>query len=262
MRFASESVDQRLKSERRIFSSQRSAIHFVLSDITLVDLFSDDDFEPRFNQPERVPAENAGRKEEISKLFNSISGDLSGINAWRYQRQISGGIQEFIEALSFEHYLTNRDLITIEDASMLIPGGIQLFEDDYLLGLYDLVGELMRFAITQIATGNLLLSGSEQGSDPKSDDKKETGLPSSQMNIVTDLRELRAQFEALNTNGNGVSSGFGREVEKKRETMQTSVEKVEKAVYSLIVRGKERPEGWIPSSTDDPMASIDSVETY
>lgn len=62
--------------------------------------------------------------------------------------------------------------------------------------------------------------------------------------MLQDLRELRMHFEGLDTSaGNGL---LGKEVGKKMGVMRTCVEKVEVAVCSLIVRGSERPKGWIP----------------
>jgi predicted translin family RNA/ssDNA-binding protein len=106
-----------------------------------------------------------------------------------------------------------------------------LTSDDYILGLFDLSGELMRFAITTMAT-----SGSLPGS-------KDAGYKQ-ERTILMDLRSLRAHFEALDT-----SSAFHSQ--KKMEVMVQSVEKVETAVYGMIVRGSERPKGWIPDPTDD-----------
>ncbi len=54
-----------------------------------------------------------------------------------------------------------------------------------------------------------------------------------------DMRGLRAALESLDT-------GFGpfaKDVEKKADVMRASVEKVEKALYGLTVRGAERPPG-------------------
>ncbi|KAK2855607.1 hypothetical protein FQN49_005017 [Arthroderma sp. PD_2] len=65
--------------------------------------------------------------------------------------------------------------------------------------------------------------------------------------VVSDLRQLRAMFEQLNV-PRGLSGW--KEVDKKMEVMQTSVEKVERAVYGLLVRGKERPSGWMPDLTN------------
>lgn len=189
--------------------------------------------------PASVTKENDSRLSAIDDLFISIADDLHNINAWRYQRQISGGVQEYMEAVSFQRYLETQRLITYEEAQAKIPGGIGLTEDDYVLGLFDLVGELMRFAITTMATKGTLPRGatfSEGDDDANGRD------------ILTDLRALRAQFEALDTSsGTGAgTSSLKREAEKKIEVMRTCVEKVERAVYGMIVRGRERPEGWVP----------------
>lgn len=66
--------------------------------------------------------------------------------------------------------------------------------------------------------------------------------------MLRDLRELRMQFEALDTSmGSGL---LGKEVGKKMGVMRTCVEKVETAVCGFIVRGSERPKGWVPDTTD------------
>ena len=43
---------------------------------------------------------------------------------------------------------------------------------------------------------------------------------------------------------------IAKDVEKKLDIMQASVEKVEKALYGLTVRGAERPKGWMPDVSD------------
>ena len=185
-----------------------------------------------------------------------MAPDLQGINAWRYQRQISGGIQEFIEAISFRHYLQTQRLITIDEAQAEIPDGVELTADDYLLGLFDLVGELMRFAVTSMATTGALPRGSPEESDEGGQGR----------DILTDLRHVRTHFEALDTSSSGVPgsfSGLKKDVEKKMEVMKTCVEKVEKAVYEMIVRGRERPKGWMPEGTEERAGvSREAVESY
>jgi predicted translin family RNA/ssDNA-binding protein len=167
----------------------------------------------------------------MQKQMVAIAPDLTGINAWRYQRQISGGIQEYMEAISFQHYLTHQSLITLDESAILLPEGITLTGDDYVLGIFDLVGELMRFAITTIATTGAL---------PKSSGEDGRGR-----DVLVDLRAVRGAFEALDTTSCG-GTGLGKDVEKKMEVMRTCVEKVEMAVYGLIIRGRERPKGWVP----------------
>lgn len=188
--------------------------------------------------PSKISSEVQERALTIQKQFLSVTPDLAGINAWRYQRQISGGIQEYMEAISFEHYLCYQSLITIDEASKSLPAGVDLTGDDYVLGLFDLVGELMRFAITTMATTGSLpgSKGSEESADGR--------------DILMDLRLLRTSFQALDTTSCG-STGLGKDVEKKMEVMRTCVEKVETAVYGMIIRGRERPRGWVPDLVDE-----------
>jgi hypothetical protein len=40
--------------------------------------------------------------------------DLDRDRFWRYHHQVSPGLQEYIEALSFAHYLEHKTLITFE----------------------------------------------------------------------------------------------------------------------------------------------------
>ncbi|KAI9888057.1 MAG: hypothetical protein M1823_000179 [Watsoniomyces obsoletus] len=211
--------------------------------------------------PKDVTTDITTRKQEISNLFFSISQDVQGSNAWRYQRQISPGIQEYIEALSFEHYLVHQTLITPREASHGIPGHVRLTEDDYVLGIFDLVGEMMRFGITQIATLGFLPGGarSSDGGGMGMNIRPDSSKTPQQRDILTDLRMLRSHFESLNTRTNtgggggnaGGGQGLAREIEKKMEVMKTSVEKVENAVYGIILRGRERPKGWIPTLMTD-----------
>ncbi|KAI9872674.1 MAG: hypothetical protein M1830_001312 [Pleopsidium flavum] len=205
--------------------------------------------------PSNVAKENSARLSSIDDLFLSISSDLQAINAWRYQRQVSGGVQEFMEALSFQHYLETQTLVTYKDAKQKVPGGIGLTEDDYVLGIFDLVGELMRFAITAMATNGYLPGSTSETGEVNS------GVPKS--NILTDLRSLRTYFEGLDTTSSTSSgSALRRDVEKKMEVMKTCVEKVENAVYGMIVRGRERPKGWVPDLADDGGRGREPVESY
>lgn len=49
---------------------------------------------------------------QIERSFAEMRADLEGDQFWRYQRVISPGLQEYIEALSFAHYLTHGTLIS------------------------------------------------------------------------------------------------------------------------------------------------------
>ena len=164
----------------------------------------------------------------IDSLFESILPDIQGLNAYRYQRNISGGIQEFMEALLFQHYLEKQEILTHSDSSRRLPSGTMLTHEDYLLGLFDMSGELMRFAITYMATNGNLPGFGHEGSSHS---------------ILADMQDLRSRLENMSAAG---SFALSKDFEQKMKTTRSSVEKVENSVYSMTVRGKERPKGWRP----------------
>lgn len=132
----------------------------------------------------------------------------------------------------------------------MIPGGVELAAEDYVLGLFDLTGELMRFGITGMATGGTLPRGSGNDGNEGRD-------------ILADLRSLRTSFESLDTSSSSANwSPLKRDIAKKVEVMRESVEKVEKAVYGMIVRGTERPKGWVPDTNEGPERGREPVESY
>lgn len=110
------------------------------------------------------------------------------------------------------------------------------------MGLFDLTGEMMRFAVMVLSSGNAIQSkaGLESTTDAT---RKLPHLSSSQAGIVIDLRFMRAAFEALSVPRR---ANILRDLGKKLEVMQNSVEKVERAAYGILVRGSERPSGWMP----------------
>ena len=180
----------------------------------------------------------------IEVQLTAIAKDLQGINAYRYSRQISGGLQEFVEAVTFQHYLETQRLMSYQEAqanieAMTKDGKVMLIVDDYILGLFDMVGELMRFAVTVMAT-----NGELPGKDGH--------------DVLSDLRELRSSLESLDTDQ---SSWFSLDVSKKMPVMQECVEKVEKALYGLTVRGAERPKGWMPNA-DESHSGREEIESY
>jgi hypothetical protein len=129
--------------------------------------------------------------------------------------------------------------------------GVGLGYEDYVLGIYDMTGELMRFAITAMAMNGALPSPSPTSTAPAPNstsdamqiDPPQLQQQQAQRTILTDLRQLRSALESLNTSSTGP---FGKEADKKAEVMRQSVEKVERALYGLTVRGAERPKGWMP----------------
>ncbi|KAH6615444.1 Translin family-domain-containing protein [Chaetomium sp. MPI-SDFR-AT-0129] len=222
--------------------------------------------------PNNIQSEVDSRLADISKLLASIAPEIQGINRYRYSRSLMC-LEELVEALTFAHYLRTQALIghaeldpTIEDltrkgavisedepmADAGDPAGnaekdeppavnvptVTLTQDDYLYGVFDLTGEMMRFATTSTALTGTMASG-QTGKDGGDDEPR---------TIVQDMHELGTFFEML-----PVGPGNKFQWEKKLEVTRQSVQKVERLGYDRVIRGSERPKGWIPDlSSGDP----------
>lgn len=119
----------------------------------------------------RAAAKGRNKLKEVQRLFASIRQEIPRDQFWRYQRNVSPGLQEYIEALSFTHYLETGQLVSYNQVQQSLsdengvvrpalveecvaPTNLQFFPlplEDYLLGLSDLTGELMRYAISAIS---------------------------------------------------------------------------------------------------------------
>ncbi|KAL2258645.1 hypothetical protein VTK26DRAFT_7992 [Humicola hyalothermophila] len=194
-----------------------------------------------------------------------MAPEIQGINRYRYSRSLMC-LEELVEALTFAHYLKTQTLISydqlcpiVEDltrqgaappedqvmtdagaatpqqqqqqvSSQTEPPTISLTHDDYLYGVFDLTGEMMRFATTSTALTGAMASG-DVGKD--GDEPPRT--------IVQDMHDLGSFFEML-----PVAKGNRFAWEKKLEVARQSVQKVERLGYDRKIRGSERPKGWIP----------------
>ncbi len=172
-------------------------------------------------------------------------------------------MEELVEALTFAHYLKTQKLISYDELSSNIlslslkkpeidvtknaadleqspydeltimaeckitpPVTVSITEDDYLYGLFDLTGEMMRFATTTSAlTPSMALAADAQNGRGRT--------------ILQDMQDLGSFFEMLPQSRVNVW-------EKKKEVLIQSVRKVERLGYDRIVRGAERPAGWVP----------------
>lgn len=104
----------------------------------------------------------------------------------------------------------------------------------------DLTGEIMRFAVLQLSSGNATAT---QGTEGGSTEAQPPRLSDTQAGIVIDLRAMRARSEALSVPR---KYHMMKDLGQKVGVMQNSVEKVERAAYGVLVRGSERPSGWTP----------------
>lgn len=183
--------------------------------------------------PPNIQKDVDSRLEEIANLLSSIAPDLQSLNRYRYAYQLRG-LEELVEALSFAHYLRHQTLITDTETQAAIPADIYLSPHDYMYGVFDLFGELMRFAtVTTAQKGELV--GTKDG-----------------RNILGDIHELASAYEML-------PEIPTRDFRSKMEAMRQSVKKVEKLGYGLVVRGSERPKGWVPDMKDEAPEPVSPV---
>ncbi|KAJ8489650.1 hypothetical protein ONZ45_g13502 [Pleurotus djamor] len=152
---------------------------------------------------------------EIQTIYAGLRDELAGDHYWRYQQQVSPGLQEYIEALSFAYFLEHWSLIPLKEVqrSLSDDNGVPFFPvtpSDYLLGLSDLTGELMRLSISAMS---------------------QRGGRKHAMEVCTFVRNCKADFEAF--------TPYVRELSKKQAVTANSLEKIEDATYAIVVRGYE-----------------------
>ncbi|KAL2146438.1 hypothetical protein VTI28DRAFT_3907 [Corynascus sepedonium] len=235
--------------------------------------------------PANIQSEVDSRLTEISKLLASIAPEIQGINRYRYSRSLMC-LEELVEALTFAHYLRTQTLIShaeldpvVQDltrkgaasedqvmadvsdtagstttttekspSSTIEPPTFSLTQEDYLYGVFDLTGEMMRFATTSTAlTGTMAGGQTGNGGSDGEDDELRT--------IVQDMHELGTFFEML-----PVAPGNRFQWDKKLEVTRQSVQKVERLGYDRIIRGSERPKGWVPDLSSGDQGQGDEVE--
>ncbi|EST06751.1 Translin [Kalmanozyma brasiliensis GHG001] len=165
------------------------------------------------------------------------------LRAQRYERNIGGGLEEFIEAISFYHYLRTTQLIslrqiqdrfrtetvsesqlyskpteTTQPASQSARAGPPTEDSEvlhvpthrYLLGLSDLTGELMRFATNAVGQGD-------------------TGTVIKQvLDLTRRLRDALDPFVPL-----------VKDLKKKQFVTNQSLRKIEDILYAITVRSAE-----------------------
>lgn len=160
------------------------------------------------------------KEREIAEVFKTIRQELSDARAgeswtsgfWKWRKSITPGLEEYIEALSFMWYLQHGGLVPLDNVQKALSdenGESLIFvtPEDYILGMSDLTGELMRYATNALGTGD-----------------HETPL-----SICDFVRTVKTHFDAVNPDAI-------RQLSKKQEETQRSLEKIEKVCYALRLR--------------------------
>nr|XP_020459754.1 translin-associated protein X isoform X2 [Monopterus albus] len=185
----------------------------------------------------------------VRQKIGQIAEELRGEDIYQFHRAFTPGIQEYVEAVSFLHYIRHRSLISLEEINaklvfMRTEKGsaeaqphaaqvltFQVMPSDYLLGVADLTGELMRMCISSVGNGDI-----------------DTPFQLSQF-----LRQIHDGFSYIGNTG-------PYEVSKKLYTLRQSLGKVEDACYALRVRGSEIPKHMLADVFSSRTTLIDPDE--
>ncbi|CAH2039883.1 unnamed protein product, partial [Iphiclides podalirius] len=167
-------------------------------------------------------------KERLQKLakgpIKSIGLELENVPAYLHSQAVTAGFQEYVEARTLCSLIESKTIIKWEDVQRELTYTVgdlfynesravvtMLTKNDYMLGIADLTGELMRRAINSISSG----------------DSEEC------FNCCQNIREIFTGYLGV--------IGCTRELMRKLATTRRNVEKVEAAAYALRVRGGEAP---------------------
>lgn len=177
----------------------------------------------RKNNKESVMEEAGQRIEKLCSVnFAVVAKELKSRDVYQYLRAISAGIQEFIEAYTFLEYLQEKDLSDWEKVQERFKYkdeteegstdeiSFDLIPSEFILGLADLTGEVMRNCINSLGSGD-------------TDNCFKT---------CKFLQNIYSKYLTLN-------SVRGRDFSQKMTTMRASTLKCEHVCYNLMVRGTE-----------------------
>ncbi|WRT69153.1 uncharacterized protein IL334_006137 [Kwoniella shivajii] len=171
-------------------------------------------------QKEKCLREGRMKEREIWTNFKKIRDELKSIGSteearegyWRWNRQVSPGLEEYIEGLSFLYYLENQSLVPLQEVQKTLSDEdgeplVIVTPEDYILGMSDLTGELMRFATNALSTGD----------------------HNTPLEVCDFVRTVKAHFD-------GIPPHMLYKLSKKQEETTRSLEKIEKVCYALRLR--------------------------
>uniref|UniRef100_A0A8C3SSB8 Translin-associated protein X n=1 Tax=Chelydra serpentina TaxID=8475 RepID=A0A8C3SSB8_CHESE len=204
---------------------------------------------------EEILNESEAKLEAVRQKIKQVAQELIGEDMHQFHRAISPGLQEYVEAVSFQYFIKTRSLISVKEINkqliftmedkeeetntpssnphdkQLCTWSLKVTPVDYLLGVADLTGELMRMCINSVGNGDI-----------------DTPFELSQF-----LRQIYDGFSYIGNTG-------PYEVSKKLYTLKQSLAKVENACYTLKVRGSEIPKHMLADVFSTKAEMIDREE--
>ena len=185
-------------------------------------------------------------EKEIRPLLRSIASELVGEDPDKFHAAYTPGLQEFIEALSYLHFLKHETLVSIEEVQQqyltfksetsqqetseaeikmdystegTVNDSLEFKLDpvDYVLGVADLTGELMRLSISSVGRGDC----------------------DTPFHLLPFVRAVHRGFHSLHP---------FKELSKKMTTLRASLGKIENVCYTITIRGSEVPKHMLAES--------------
>ncbi|XP_066937230.1 translin-associated protein X [Macrobrachium rosenbergii] len=194
------------------------------------------------DEREKILSSAASDLREIEQTqMKYIAQELVDEEPYQFVYAYTGGLQEYIEALSLHHFLTTDKIIghsdiqerlsfgSSEEDNDVVPMSVLVQPKEYILGIADLTGELMRFCIKCVSTGDFEVC----------------------YRICDVLKRIHGGFLSL---------GYIplRELYYKFTVFRSSLHKVEEACYSLQLRKSEVPAEML----GDVFAMYDADESH
>lgn len=172
---------------------------------------------------ESVLHEANERLQKVAKTrFKSIAYELENQDPYLYLKAYRNGLEEYVEAVTFYQYLKcdymkswfeiERTLTYKHENNKFDHVQVFVSPYEYILGIADLTGELMRLCINNLATGD-------------------TASCYQTCNFV---RDIYTQFL-------GCTNTSNRLLNRKLCTLEQNLHKIESVCYTIKVRGSEIP---------------------
>ncbi|KAK0182899.1 hypothetical protein PV327_000986 [Microctonus hyperodae] len=190
------------------------------------------------NNKDTILLDAKTRLDNLAKtLFQNIANELNHQDSYQYLRAYSSGLQEYIEAITFYNYLSENklpdwsdieknltyktllndcDAVNLSDGQNIITTNEEIktliTPTEYILGVADLTGELMRKCINNLASGDI----------------------TSCYQTCNLVRDMHIGFI-------GCVGVCGKEIRRKLYVLKQSLIKMENVCYTVKVRGSEIP---------------------
>ncbi|KZC06382.1 Translin-associated protein X, partial [Dufourea novaeangliae] len=198
------------------------------------------------SKEESVLQETETRLQNVAQnLFKRIALELENQDFYQYLKVYRASSEEYIEALTFYQYLHSGNLqgwtelqkiitYTTSDKSDIETLNTLVTPYEYILGIADLTGELMRKCINNLATGDI----------------------ASCYQTCNFVRNMYKGFLSCTNMSN-------REMNRKLFTLKQSLYKMENVCYTIKVRGSEIPKHiLVDVATENYAESDEGYQVY